>query len=179
VKDRKDIRNNIGYTHTEQLENADLWYNNSLSFNEASCVLYEYQEQVTGGLRVYLFNAALSLELILTAILAAKAEAIPTIHTLRELCIKAEVEFDEDQAFILDLLTESILLASWYPSSKSEVQWNNLHDNIIEKLIRQQSGNHNSTLANQKRFPSLENYTKIWRICLVKYANILRETEHD
>ena len=180
MKGRKDIRKIIGYTQQEQRDSPDLWYKNSLSFNEASSVLYENHESISSGFRIFVFNAALSIELILKAILAAKGEAIPQIHTLRQLCAKAEVDLDEDQKCTLDLLTESILWVGRYPSPKSEGQWDNFHDNIFEKhIVRQQSGNTHSTLANPKRFPSLENYTKIWRMCLVTYANIVRGTEHD
>lgn len=174
MTDRKKIREIIGYTHQEQRDNADLWYKNSLSFHEASIILYEYQERVNGGLRIFQFNAALSLELMFKAILAAKGENIPTIHVLRELCTNSEVELDEDQKHTLDLLTESIFWLARYPSPKAEGQWDNYHDNILEKhIIRTQSGNTYSTLANPKRFPSMENYSKIWKICLVKYASIL------
>jgi HEPN domain-containing protein len=176
----KANRKLTGYTHQEQLDNADLWYKHALSFNEASSVLYEHHESISGGFRMFVFDAALSLELILKAILVAKGKAIPQIHTLRELCTKSEVDIDEDQKCTLDLLTESIVWAGRYPAPKLEEQWDNYHDNIFEKhIVRQQSGNTHSTLANPKRFPSLENYTKIWKICLIKYASIVRETEHD
>lgn len=180
MTDRKKIRNIIGYTHQEQLGNAELWYNSAISFNEASSVLYEYQEEISGELRIFVFNAALSLELVLKAILAAKREAIPTKHTLRELCTKAEVDLDEDQRCTLDLLTETIIWAGRYPCPKLEEQWDNYHDNIFEKHIdRQKTGNTISSIANPKRFPSLENYTRIWRSCLVKYVSIKGETEND
>jgi HEPN domain-containing protein len=75
VKGRKDIRKIIGYTQQEQRDSPDLWYKNSLSFNEASSVLYENHESISSGFRIFVFNAALSIELILKAILAAKGEA--------------------------------------------------------------------------------------------------------
>jgi HEPN domain-containing protein len=174
VTDRKKIREIIGYTHQKQEDNADLWYKQSISFHEASIILYEHQERLSGALRMFQFNAALSLELIFKAILTAKGKTIPKIHLLGKLCTKAEVELDEHQKFTLDLLTESIMWLGRYPAPKSETQWDDFHDNIIEKhKIRLQSGNTHTTLANRKRFPSMENYTRIWGICRDKYASVI------
>ena len=172
MTDRKKIREIIGYTHLKQRDDADLWYKKAVSFHEASIVLYRHQKRL--GLRMFQFNAALSLELIFKAILAAKRKTRPSIHFLRELCTKAEIELDENQKHTLDLLTESILWLGRYPTPKSEAQWDHFHDNIFEKhKIRLQSGNKHITLANRKRFPSMENYTKIWGICLVKYESVI------
>lgn len=174
VADQKKIREIVGYTHQKQRENADIWYKNSLSFHEASIVLYENQERFSGALRIFQFNAALSLELIFKAILAAKGKSIPSIHFLLELCVNAEVELDEDQKCTLELLTESFLWLARYPVPNSEGQWDNFQDKILEKhIVRSQSGNTYSTLVNPKRFPSIENYTKIWEACLIKYSSIL------
>lgn len=174
MTDRKKIREIIGYTHLKQRDDADLWYKKAVSFHEASIVLYEHQKRLSGELRVFQFNAALSLELIVKAILAAKGDTIPPIHFLRELCTKAEIELDKDSKFTLDLLTESILWFGRYPVPKSEAEWDNFHDNIFEKhKVRLQSGNTHTTLANRKRVPSIENYTKIWEICLVKYESVI------
>lgn len=174
MTDRKKNREIIGYTRQKQLYNADLWYKNSLSFHDASIVLYEYQERVSGALRNFQFNAALSLELIFKAILAAKGKDIPQIHKLNDLCTKAEVELDEDHKYTLELLTEGIVWLARYPSPKTEEQWDNFHDNILEShIVRSQAGNTHSTLANPKRFPSMENYKRIWGICLVKYESII------
>lgn len=174
MTDRKKTRDIIGYTHQKQQDNADLWYKQSVSFHEASIVLYEHQERISGALRIFHFNAALSLELIFKAILAAKGETIPTIHFLGELCKKAEVELDEHQKFTLDLLTESLLWLGRYPAPKSEAQWDNYHDNILKKhKVTFQSGNTHITMANRKRFPSMGNYTRIWELGLVKYAGVM------
>ncbi|MGD0022023.1 MAG: HEPN domain-containing protein [Smithellaceae bacterium] len=174
MADRKKIRKIIGYTHKKQLDNPDVWYKQSVSFHEASLVLYKHQECISGALRIFQYNAALSLELIFKAILAAKGGEIPLIHSLRELSAKADIELDEDQKFTLDLLTEIILWLGRYPAPKSGAQWDNYHDNIFEKhIVRSQSGTTHTTLANQKRLPSMENYTRIWEICLVKYASVI------
>jgi len=173
MTDKKRIREIIGYTHQKQRADADLWYRNSISFYEAAIVLHEYKERITGGLRIFQYNAALSLELIFKAILAAKGDDIPTIHILRELCVKADVQLNDDQKHTLDLLTENILWLARYPTPKTEGQWDSFHDKIIEKhIVRMKSSNTHTTLANPKRFPSIENYKSIWGICISKYVSI-------
>jgi len=59
VTDKKEIRKIIGYTHQKQRYNADLWYKNSLSFYEASIVLHENIKNISGGVRIFQYNAAL------------------------------------------------------------------------------------------------------------------------
>ena len=173
MTDRKRIREIIGYTHQEQLDNADLWYKSSISFHEASTVLYENRERVSGAEKIFQFNAALSLELIFKAILAAKEKAIPQTHKLSELSSMAEVDLDDDQICTLELLTECIVWLARYPSPKTEKKWDKFRDNILERhMVHSQSGNIHSTLANPKRFPTMENYTKIWEICLAKFASV-------
>jgi HEPN domain-containing protein len=180
VQNQKQVRKIIGYTHQQQLDNADLWYQNSLTFNAASSILHEYKDHIIGGLRVYQFNAGLSLELILKAIIVAKGELIPQTHNLRELCSKADVTLSKDQEFTLDLLTESIVWLGKYPAPKSEGQWDNYHDNILEKQkVRERSSHSHITKANPKRFPSQENYMRIWSVFLAKYSSITKISEHE
>jgi HEPN domain-containing protein len=172
--DNKEIRERVGYTYQAQLESADLWHQNSLSFHEASIVLHEHQELINGGIRIFLFNAAQSIELIFKAILAAKGEVIPNIHNLRELCVKAGVELKEDQKHTLDLMTEIIMWLARYPSPRSELQWDKFQDIIMARhIVHSQQGNTYSTSVNPKRFPSMENYMRIWGICLERYCSIL------
>ncbi|MBW1853754.1 MAG: HEPN domain-containing protein [Deltaproteobacteria bacterium] len=174
MTDRKKIREKTGYTRQNQQDNADSWYTRSVSFHEASIILYEHKERLSGGIKLFQFNAALSLELIFKAILAAKKEKIKQTHVLRDLCTNAEVELDDDQKSTLGLLTENFLWVGRYPAPTSEAQWDNFHNNIIEEHIeRSQSGNTFSMNRNQKRFPSMENYKRIWKICLAKYESVI------
>lgn len=173
--DRKKIREIIGYTHQEQINNPDLWYKKSLAFHEATIVLYKFQECTSEN--IYLFTAALSLELIFKTILVMKGEEINKLvtHDLKKLCIRAQIQLNEDQRFLLDFFTHSIYWFSRYPGPKKEEEWDNFQDNIFEKLkVRSQSGSTTGSVrAHSRRFPSIENYNKIWEMCLAKYESIL------
>ena len=172
VIDRKKIREIIGYTHQEQLGNADIWYKKSISFHEAYIVLEEHKEHIN-DVKIILYNAALSLELIFKAILAVKKEVITPTHKLSDLCINAGIQLDEDQKYTLDILTACIVWLARYPSPNKKEDWDSYHDNVFEScLVRSQSGNTQSALVNNKRFPTMENYMRIWEICLVKYNSI-------
>ena len=172
--DKKKTREIVGYTFQNQQENPELWYQNAVSFHEASVVIHENHQNISQTLRIFLFNAALSLELILKAILAAKGETIPSNHMLRDLCSEAKVALDKDQKCTLDLLTECFLWVSRYPAPTSDKKWDHYHDVIFEKhKIRTRSGNTYTTRADPNRFPSIENYKKIWKKCLDKYSSIM------
>jgi len=180
ISKSEKIRKITGYTFKNQLNDASLWFKQSLSFYEASIVLNEHKGSLSDPLNVFLFNASLSLELLFKAILVAKGVEVPKIHKLRILCNKAEVRLSEDQNFTLDLLTESLLWLSRYPAPQSEFDWNNYHDNILEKHIeRSKSGNTYTSKANNKRFPSFENFNKIWEICLDEYKKIATEKKYS
>ena len=172
-KSRK-IRNIIGYTFQKQHDNADLWYKLSLSFYEVAIVLNDQKARLSNPLNMFLFNAAQSLELIFKAILVVKGNNFPKIHNLRKLCAEAEVILDEDQKITLDLLTENLLWLSKYPVPKSEAKWNDYQDNILEKhIVRFKFGNTYTSMANNKRFPTINNFKNIWEISLEKYERII------
>jgi len=172
----KKTREIVGYTFQKQQENHELWYSNALGFNEASLVLHKNQDEISQGLKIFLYNAALSLELMFKAILAAKGEVIPASHILINLCAKSKVNFDEDKKCTLELLTECFLWLSRYPAPTSEKRWGNYHDVIVEKhKICSKSGNTYTTRGNPKRFPSLENYEYIWDKCSKKYYEIIKK----
>lgn len=180
--DRKVLREIIGYTYTNQLENPALWHKEAVSYREASQILYKNKSfsDPTAANRLFCFNAAMSLELILKAILTSKQIIpLPKTHNLRQLSKEAKIELDEDLKHTLDILTEYFAWLSRYPVPTSEERWDDYHDNILEKhKIRLRSGNTQTVLANQNRFPSMENYTKLWEICVAKYNN-LSGTCHD
>ena len=171
MTDRKKIREIIEFTYQKQRDNADLWYRQSVSFHEASIVLDENKGRI--HVRVFQFNAAISLELIFKAILVAKGKKLRTIHNLRELCKETEIALDEDQMLTLDLLTEGIIWLGRYPVPTSEEKWDNFQENIYAKQkVTSRSGNTGTVSANPKRFPSMDNYTRIWGTSLAQYADI-------
>lgn len=177
--DRKKIREITGYTHQKQINDPDSWYKGAISFHESAHVLYEAQESITLGSRVFTFNAALSLELILKAILVAKKINFKFTHTLRALADNADIELNDDQKHTLDLLTAIFTWVGRYPAPKLETEWDQFHDAVFEKhIIRSKIGNTNKSMANPKTYPSMANYMAIWEICLTKYKELITDNHN-
>ncbi|MFZ2444793.1 MAG: HEPN domain-containing protein [Syntrophobacteraceae bacterium] len=172
----KRTRDIVGYTHQKQLASADLWYKRSLSFYEAANILSKSSSKFSepsDAYKHFLYNAALSFELIFKAILVARGMPVKPTHRLRELAEIAEVKLDDDQTHTLVLLTEYITWVARYPAPKKEGEWDNFHDGIFPMhMIESASGNTSMVMAHPKRFPSVQNCKKIWDICLSKYRSI-------
>jgi HEPN domain-containing protein len=144
-----------------------------MSFHQACIILYK-SLNMDGYLRVSTFNAALSLELILKSVLAKKNVSIPQSHHLRELAELAEINLNLDQKDTLDRFKEMFVWVGRYPTPRKEEDWDEYHDDVLQKRrIRESWGDmytqHNIVRANPKTFPSLENYTAIWNICVAEY----------
>ncbi len=140
------------------------------SFHDAAIVLHDAQERISLGFRVFAYNAALSLELVIKAILAAENKTIPAKHELRNLAKLADIPLDTDQLDTLDLLTEIIIWLGRYPAPKTEEKWDNFQDGILERhKVRSRSGNVGIVAIDTRRFPTKENYIRIWEACTAKY----------
>jgi HEPN domain-containing protein len=163
VRSRKEIREAIGWTYETQLDDPLAWYREASAFHDAAVVLYNHEDRFT---LVFAFNAGLSLELALKAILASKGTKIPTTHKLPQLAALAKIEVDDDQKSTLEVFATIIEWSGRYPAPTNKSKWDDYHDRILEShTVREQSGNRYMTIANRKRFPSFENYTKLWAIC--------------
>lgn len=170
----KRIREIVGYTHQAMAAKHDHWFTSALSLHDAAVALHQKQDEITGGFRVFVFNAALSLELIFKAILAAEKQPILKTHRLRDLSAAAKVTLDADQKITLDLLTEILIWQGRYPVPLASEDWDSFHDGVWEKiLVRSRSANRFLTRAHPKRFPSLDNYINIWDACRTRYVSIV------
>ena len=99
VKSRKEIREAIGWTYETQSNDPLARYREASAFHDAAVVLYNHEERFT---RVFAFNAGLSPELVLKAILVAKGIKIPKTHKLPGLADLAKIDVDEDQKYTLE-----------------------------------------------------------------------------
>lgn len=170
IKD-KEVREIIGYTFENEKRNSKSWYECALSFHECASMLYGAEKQTSRGAIATFFNAALSIELILKAILAAKKKNIPQKHNLRLLVEESGVKLNDNQYCMIDYLTEAIIWLK-YPTPRKETQWDNFHDVIFEKfVIKIEPG---KKMANLDRIPSLDNYMMVWNIFLTKYEESVK-----
>lgn len=168
---KKRVREIVGFTISGVGDNPENWFNRAREFNSAAKLLVDPSH---GGLSLaYYYNAGLSIELALKAIILAKSESFEKIHRLNDLAKKAGVDFTNDQNCTLELLSEIIIWSGRYPIPKSEGQWNNYYDVILEKhIVREKIGNTYRTYAHKNRFPSLENYLSIWLACENELRNV-------
>lgn len=169
MRSRKEIREAIGWTYQAQLDNPLAWYSDASAFHDAAIVLHNHAGRFT---RVFAFNAGLSLELALKAILVGRGIEIPTTHKLPQLAALAKLDVEDDQRYTLERLATHIEWSGRYPAPTSERKWDDFHDRILEsQTVRNQSGKR-QTIADRNRFPTLENYTKLWKICDKEFEEI-------
>jgi HEPN domain-containing protein len=167
-----EIRAMTGYTHAKQLADAGAWYDRALSFHEAAIVLHDAQDRIKTGFRVFLFNAAISVELVIKAILVTEGKSIPFDHRIRDLANAAKVSLDADQMHTLGFFSEIIVWLGRYPAPTTEQQWDQFHDNVFEQhKVRSSRNNVYTVAATARKFPTKENCMKIWSACAAKYGN--------
>lgn len=162
MRTRKEIREAIGWTYETQSDDPLAWYKEASAFHDAAVVLHNHEGRFT---RAFAFNAGLSLELALKAILVGKGIKIPKTHELPKLAGLAKIDVDDDQKYTLESFATIIEWSGRYPVPTRKAKWDDFHDRILEShTVREQSGNRHMTIADRKRFPSLENYMKLWVI---------------
>lgn len=175
IMHRKEIRRQSGYTHNNQIANYDLWYKSALSFHEAAKILYENESFSDAHFSSvhFFYNSAISIELIIKAILSKKAIKVPMHHKLRKLSDLTLISLDEDQLLILGYWEEAICWLGRYPAPKTQAEWDNFQDNIFEQMvIRTRHSNTHNICINTNRDPSMENYIKIWKAYLDVFHNV-------
>lgn len=141
-------------------------------FKEAAVLMVEAK---SGSLSFpYYYNAALSLELSLKAILVAMKKEYKTTHRLKELSDEAGIKVEQNQEITLELLSELLIWLGRYPIPKNEGQWNNFHDVLLPKhKVTEQEGTTGRVIKDEKTFPTLNNYLAIWSRFESKYSTIV------
>ena len=168
--DWKKYRESIGYTQAKMSKNAKAWYDLACAYHLAAELLNEFAERIPRNTRPFAFNAALSLELILKAVLASKLIDIPIRHDLLELSDLALIPITEHQRKTLDLLTATIIWSGRYPVPNKESKWDEYLDFTFNShIVRTTAGNVHTAMANRDTFPDWNNYAKIWIICVGEY----------
>ena len=169
----KKVREITGFTFFKVGSDPENWIARARAFKEAAELIAEADEHSPPI--PYYYNAGLSLELILKAIALAKGKEFETNHRLNDLCDLIDIKITDDQKCTLELLSEVILWSGKYPVPKKEGQWNNYHDVIQEKhIICEREGNRGKVISNKVRFPTLTNYSALWRICENEYVSLIK-----
>jgi HEPN domain-containing protein len=172
--DWKKYRESIGYTQARMSKDAKAWYGLALGYHRAAELLNNFADRIPSDTRPFAFNAALSIELILKAILARKSIGIPNRsggHDLLALSDIALVSISENQKKTLDLLTATIIWSGRYPAPNSQTKWDEYQDFTFEShIVRETVGNVSRVMANRETFPDWNNYFKIWNLCSAEYS---------
>lgn len=163
------------YTVENESKNFESWYRCAIAFNDAAIILYKNKAELSRGAFAADFNAALSIEIMLKAIMVRKGMDYTPTHNLYSLFSKVNISISDDQKYMVDYLTECIICFK-YPvpkntdKNKAGKQWDKFNDETFEGLvIRDQEG---TVRANRERLPSLDNYMKLWDGIINKYKNI-------
>lgn len=158
----KAVREFVGFTFLNVEKDPGNWYKLARQFNEVALVLNHHQRD--GLLQAYLYNAGLSLELSLKAILIAKSMSFTKDHSLLELVKIANIPITGDQECTLEFLTEVIKWAGRYPTPKKSAHWDNWHDKILSKHMERHSNKGGGqTTKKESRFPSHKNCQVLWK----------------
>ncbi len=170
---RKEIRQITRYTFANQQSDKESWYSSAVSFHEGANVLEKHQDSVHRGISVFLTNAALSIELLLKAIIVAKGGMVPKTHKLSKLAFTAGITFTPNQEATLELLAEVLRWRGRYPIPLYEEDWDHYHDVVFEKhIIRETEGSIRRIRANPETFPSAKNYEVIWNLAKCEWDKI-------
>ena len=169
---RKEVREIAGFTFSKIGSDSENWISLARAFKDAAELIAksgEYSPPIP-----YYYNSGLALELVLKAIAIAKLMEFEATHRLNDLCKLIGLKITKEQECTLELLSELIVWSGRYPVPKKEGQWNNYHDVVQKKhIVREKEGNVGRTLANRDRFPTLQNFSIIWKICEAEYKSAI------
>ena len=173
--DWKKYRESVGYTQARMSKDVKAWYALALGYHRAAELLNDFPDRIPSDTRPFAFNAALSIELILKAILARRFIDIPSRtggHDLLALSDMARVPISGYQRKTLDLLTATIIWSGRYPAPNKQAKWDEDQDFTFEShVVRETVGNVSRVMANRDTFPDWNNYFKIWNLCTAEYTN--------
>lgn len=162
----KEIRQITGHTFANAQSNEESWYSSAISFHEGANVLEQHLSFIRGKL-VILTNTALSIELLLKAIIVAEGGKAPKTHELLGLARNTGVAFSNNQEATLEWLSEILKWSGRYPVPNKEGDWDHYFDSVQERhVIRERVENVGIVRANPETFPSVEICEKLgtWRI---------------
>lgn len=140
-------------------------------------LLKKHEDSIRGGSRVYLLNGALSIELLLKAIIVAKGKIAPKHHDLLDLARNANVGYVANQRATLELLTQILKWSGRYPVPNKEEDWQRYYDDVLEKhIIREREANIGRARANPETFPTIDNYQRLWNFANLRWSEVVSGT---
>ena len=127
---------------------------------------------------VFLTNAALSIELLLKAIIVAEGGKPRRTHELLGLARNAGIAFSNNQEATLEWLSEILKWSGRYPVPNKEEDWDHYFDYVQERhIIRERQGNAGVVRANPETFPSVKNCGDLWDVANRKWSETQQLTQ--
>ncbi len=169
----KEIRQITGHTFANAQSNKDLWYDLAVSYHVGANILSLNIDAMPRGMLAFLTNTALSIELLLKAIIVAKGGIPRVSHDLLAFARDAETAFSKNPGATLEWLSAMLDWSGRYPVPNSERLWDHYLDNVQERhTIRERAGNTSTVRANRETFPSVQNCEKLWDLVHRKWDEI-------
>jgi hypothetical protein len=119
-ENREKYREIAGFTFDNERSNEPFWYNFAVSFHEGASLLCRHEVNI----RISLFNATLSIELLFKAIVVASKSNIRFEHNLLDLAKDAAISFSDNQKKTLEFMSEILMWKGRYPVPTHAGRWN-------------------------------------------------------
>jgi HEPN domain-containing protein len=138
-----------------RLEDPGLWYERAFRFREAAAVLHEACARHEGLLPVAVYNAAVSLDLLLAAILAEQGQS-QDHHDLGRMAARIGVGLAEDQRAALGLFSDVLGRLGRYRAPGGEGARDGSGEEVETVRVLERPG------TDGRRSPSFADYLALW-----------------
>ena len=138
-----------------RLEDPGLWYERAVRFREAAAVLHEARAQREELLPVAVYNAAVSLDLLLAAIVAERGEP-QDHHDLGRMAARVGVGLAEEHRAALGLFSDVLGRLGRYRAPGGEGTRDGSGEEVGTVRVLERPG------ADGRRSPSFADYLALW-----------------
>ena len=138
-----------------RLEDPGLWYERAFRFREAAAVLHEASARHEGLLPVAVYDAAVSLDLLLAAILAERGEP-QDHHDLGRMAARVGVGLAEEQHAALGLFSDVLARLGRYRAPGGGGVRDGSGEEVGTVRLLERPG------ADGRRPPSFADYLALW-----------------
>src|SRR4051794_10711215 len=145
-----------------RLEDPGLWYERAVRFREAAAVLHEACARREELLPVMLYNAAVSLDLLLAAILAERGEP-QDHHDLGRMAERVGVRLAEERRAALGLFSDVLVRFGRYRAPGGGEARDASGEEVGTVRVLERPG------ADGRRPPSFADYLDLWELLAKEY----------
>src|SRR4051794_36539163 len=151
-----------------RLEARGLWYERAVRFREAAAVLHEACTRHEGLLPVAVYTAAVSLDLLLAAILAERGEP-QDHHDLGRLAVGVGIGLAEDRRAALGLFSDVLARLGRYRAPGGEGAGDGSVGQVETIRGLERPGMAGGAPPDGRPFPSFADYSALWELLEREY----------